>query len=288
MKTDSSAFLNELFCSYFDAPLTAKGFRRKGTLYYRIHGNVLQGVTLVRSKNDYMIRYNMFPYWVYGSDVFHGMLSFERELKILKSGTWAEGQLKDFPGVPFSLPVQSEALEKIKDNLKRTCQEITYCVLPEFDRVFDEFTYFAHISNNPQKWYILEQKVILKIASMQNDFGLAKVYLERQKSLAICSCYGGAIQKYVYECLPLTGSAHLNPTESLPEEKCSRKDPKQLLFTMPTQKIAHDYQHLKKQRFALLEEKIQTNDLHWINKVYEEDCLRVGKLLKEALNIEVD
>ena len=230
----------------------------------------------------------MFPYWVYGSEAFHGMLSFEQEVKVLKSGTWAEGQVKDFSGVPYALPLQPENLEKIEENLEKTCREITYCVMPDFDQVHDEFTYFAYLSNNYQKWHTIEQKVVLRIASLQNDFGLAKIFLKRQQNLAACSGYGSDIQKYIYEYLPLPGSTFVDPMELPPEKRYPRKDPRQFLFTMPEQELSRDYQHLKKQRFALLEEKIQSDDLHWIDSVYEEDCLRVGKMLKEALGIDVD
>ena len=52
--------------------------------------------------------------------------------------------------------------------------------------------------------------------------------------------------------------------------------------------IIRNYLFAKNASFALLEEKIQANDLHWIDSVNEEDCLRVGKMLKEALGIDVD
>lgn len=285
MKNKNTA-INEIFYSIFDAPLKEHGFRRKDVLYYRLNGNILQGIVLVRLQSDYMIRYNMFPYWVYGSDTFHREKTFAREVKALQTGAWAEGQIQSFNGVPYTLPLQPEIIKRIEGNMANTLCEIMNGVIRKFDEVRDEFTYFAYLSYEPWKWYTIEQKIVLRIASLQNDFGLAKIFLKRQQNLAASTCYGNAIQNYVHHFLAARDLV-IDPSTFPPNERYRREDPKQFLFSTCNGDIAGEYAKISRQRFALLEEKIRTNDLHWIDAIYKEDCIRVAKLLKEALNLDI-
>ena len=75
--------LNKCFTTVFDSTLKEHGFKRKGVLYYRINGEVLQGIT-IKMTNPYSICCAFLPYWMY--DI---LWNFHRGASIDKS-LWAE------------------------------------------------------------------------------------------------------------------------------------------------------------------------------------------------------
>ena len=56
--------LNKCFTTVFDSALKERGFKRKGVLYYRINGEILQGIT-IKLINPYHICVGYIPYWMY-------------------------------------------------------------------------------------------------------------------------------------------------------------------------------------------------------------------------------
>lgn len=56
--------LNKCFTTVFDSALKEHGFKRKGVLYYRINGEILQGIT-IKLINPYAICVGFVPYWMY-------------------------------------------------------------------------------------------------------------------------------------------------------------------------------------------------------------------------------
>ncbi len=75
--------LNKCFTTVFDSTLKEHGFKRKGVLYYRINGEVLQGIT-IKMTNPYSICCAFLPYWMY--DI---LWNFHRGFPIDKC-EWAE------------------------------------------------------------------------------------------------------------------------------------------------------------------------------------------------------
>ncbi len=57
--------MNKCFTSIFTGPLTKEGFVRKGVLYYRLCGEIMQGVML-KTINPFSVCVNMCPWWTYG------------------------------------------------------------------------------------------------------------------------------------------------------------------------------------------------------------------------------
>jgi hypothetical protein len=253
--------------------LLTHGFRRKGTLYYRLNGSILQGIVLVKTESSYIIRYNIFPYWVYGSE--SGFVPSDKSS--LEDGSWADGNIEDFSGVYYT----AEDIAGVKKNLNQILEIINGFVLPQLDIVNDECSYYAFMSNKG-KWENISQKAILRIASLQNNFALAYTHLRFLRLQAKMGCYAMAIQMIT---VPFFSS--LERYTELPPHM-----PKPAFPPMPdpdkNPAIIRNYLFAKNATFSLLEEKIQSDDLHWIDSVYEEDCLRVGKMLKEDLGIDVD
>lgn len=56
--------LSKCFTTVFDGGMKAAGFSRKGVLYYRMNGTILQGVFL-KATNPYSLCFAAFPYWLY-------------------------------------------------------------------------------------------------------------------------------------------------------------------------------------------------------------------------------
>ena len=56
--------LNKCFTIVFDPALKEHGFKRKGVLYYRVNGDILQGIT-IKLTNPYAICVGFVPYWMY-------------------------------------------------------------------------------------------------------------------------------------------------------------------------------------------------------------------------------
>lgn len=54
--------MNQLFVQLFETPMKEQGFSRKGYLFYRLRGEILQGLVL-KTTNPYDIGYTFYPYW---------------------------------------------------------------------------------------------------------------------------------------------------------------------------------------------------------------------------------
>ena len=77
--------LNKCFTSVFDDALKAQGFKRKGMVYYRLHGEILQGITM-KAMNPFMICYTFFPWWLHRKVNKCGTSDF-------KKNDWADRQM---------------------------------------------------------------------------------------------------------------------------------------------------------------------------------------------------
>ena len=118
--------LNKCFTTVFDAPLKERGFKKKGTLYYRMNGEILQGITL-KSMNPYMISYNYFPYWAYENRKIYDT--------VLSKGYWAENH-----GVTGDYYRQDEEEEMLTEMEAR---KDIFCnvIIPALDKVNDLDSY---------------------------------------------------------------------------------------------------------------------------------------------------
>ena len=80
--------LFKIFTSTFDEEMKSRGFKRKGWLYYRLHGEILQGVTL-KTINPYMLHFHFQPYW---KESYHMSDAFR-----LDERYWAEDGIDMIP-----------------------------------------------------------------------------------------------------------------------------------------------------------------------------------------------
>lgn len=114
--------LNKCFTTVFDSTLKSHGFKRKGVLYYRINGEVLQGIT-VKMTNPYSICCAFLPYWMY--DI---LWDFHRGFPIDKC-EWAE-ELNYLPGEYYR---QDD--EKAIDYMQSLLAPVRDSLIPLLDKI---------------------------------------------------------------------------------------------------------------------------------------------------------
>lgn len=126
--------LNKCFTTVFDAPLKERGFKKKGLLYYRMNGKILQGIT-IKLTNPYSITFAYFPYWIYDFDI-------ETKGYSLSSSDWAEYNNVD--GSRYNADNEETELKKMQ-GLAEVFLEL---IIPFLDGICDLDTYISSICND--------------------------------------------------------------------------------------------------------------------------------------------
>ena len=129
--------LSKCFTRVFDNHMNSLGFSRKGILYYRMVGNMLQGVRL-EPTNPYFIKFSSFPYWL-----FHKRAD-SQGLNIVR-GKWVQccGSLLT---MNYYAP---DAEEHNMQDMMSTFDLIRNIVLPYLNVVSTETEYLQMIYNSP-------------------------------------------------------------------------------------------------------------------------------------------
>ena len=125
--------LHKIYTTFFDEEMKSRGFKRKGKLYYRLCGEILQGVVL-KAINPYTIHFFFTPYWMEN-------IIMETNPKLSK-GYWAEQGLEVSPG--------SSSYFK-PENVELNCDFMSACfdvakkhILPVMDKVNSLEAYFEY------------------------------------------------------------------------------------------------------------------------------------------------
>ena len=130
--------LNKCFTSTFDPFMKQVGFARAGILYYRMNGNMLQGMRL-EATNPYRISFSNFPYWLY-----HKRNVFP-EPNIRKGGWTQTG------GMILSMDTYYDENDPTRNDMimRKTLDLFRDTVLPYFDSICNEYDYFHMTLNRP-------------------------------------------------------------------------------------------------------------------------------------------
>lgn len=123
--------MNKCFTTVFDPVLKQEGFARKGILYYRRMGHMLQGIKL-KPMNPCMINFTSFPYWIYD-------LRTRQIDQDMTKGYWVEdgGMLVTGADFYFFKDADEENLQKM-ENVLTLCRQY---ILPYFDKICNEEEY---------------------------------------------------------------------------------------------------------------------------------------------------
>lgn len=133
--------MTKLFTTVFDEELKARGFKRKARLYYRLNGDILQGI-VIKPINPYSIHFYAAPYWM--DDYYF------REFPIYQ-GYWAENG----GGVDASFAYYREENEQFNLDIMNICFTLVKdYALPVLDRINNLDSY---IENNKPNWNVFGQ-----------------------------------------------------------------------------------------------------------------------------------
>lgn len=121
--------LSQCFIQTFQNILLNYGFKRKGVLFYRIHGDILQGIKL-KQTNPYSIMIMYYPYWM------HQLIYPDEFYSDLKKGYWAE-RGEYINGQYYSQDDPDQNQKNMTMCLETVCNE----VLPVLERVTNTKSY---------------------------------------------------------------------------------------------------------------------------------------------------
>ena len=155
--------IKELFLSFFQDELDKQGFIFKHNMFYRLNGNILQGVALDCLLNHYYVRYTQFPYWCY-------RLLFKDEP--VKKRYWViRGECKLSRDFLPNTPTEYE-------NAMRNAFEIfVEHILPTMNNVFDEQSFL----NAPRRYFSQETAkpyALMSISCEDGNWNYAKQWLD--------------------------------------------------------------------------------------------------------------
>lgn len=128
--------LNKCFTGIFDPLMKHNGFARTGILYYRMKGNMLQGMRL-EATNPYSISFSNFPYWLY-----HRRNVFPEPN--IRRGRWTQVGGMILSGDTYydeNDPTHNDII------MYKTLDLFRDTVLPYFDNICNEYDYFRMTVN---------------------------------------------------------------------------------------------------------------------------------------------
>ncbi len=131
--------LNKCFTDVFSTTMKQAGFTQSGLLYYRMHGNMLQGVFL-KTCNPFQICFASIPYWMYNAMAYPD----------IKKGWWTQegGFLMGFYYNPQE-PEQNHAqMQAVLDCFTHTVLAHLDSMKTEQDYFFDSLKGVRNLSSN--------------------------------------------------------------------------------------------------------------------------------------------
>ncbi len=263
--------LNKCFTQTFDGILKDRGFKRKGMLFYRVHGEILQGIKL-KPINPYDIMITYHPYWTHR---LMYPLEFHRNLPKgywAEFGEWVSGQyyVKDAP---------DQNLQDMQICLETVCDK----VLPVLERVNNTESYLEEALNSYQR------SVDRLYRNLHDD--TPKIY-ERSSSEV---CYHQTVGQYalLYRALQDGSFAYADDFWQRYLEVLDREmqyhvqqlaqDGKDISAAMEEKKQKH-LQNL----FSVWLEKRKLGDINWIAAVYETESAQMRQELWNDLKLQLD
>lgn len=155
--------MTKLFTTVFDEELKSRGFKRKARLYYRLNGDILQGV-IIKTVNPYTIHFYSAPYW---------MENIQADLFPLYKGYWAENG----SSIGSALYYREENEQINLDQMNAFLTIAKTHILPVLDRMCDLKSYIENCTPN---WQGFDQKMRGQafIECSPNDVGEEYSHLE--------------------------------------------------------------------------------------------------------------
>ena len=128
---------SKLFSTVFDSEMKSRGFKRKGHLYYRLVGEIMQGVVL-KTTNPFEICAHAFPMWSKPS-YFYSLGPW-----IENKGYWAERGMSVDPAYLFGGYYRKENVELNFEAMEFCLEVVKEYVLPILDDITDVNSYIEY------------------------------------------------------------------------------------------------------------------------------------------------
>ena len=128
--------MNKLFIMLFDEELKSQGFKRKAKLYYRLNGDILQGV-VIKTINPYDIHFYSAPFWMDSIPIY---------LNPLYKGYWLEDSMIISPDIDA---YYREENEQFNMDYMNVCFLLAKKhILPIMDKMHDLDSYLKYCTPN--------------------------------------------------------------------------------------------------------------------------------------------
>ena len=244
--------LNKCFTTVFSSVLLEKGFKKKGVLYYRMNGDILQGIT-IKLINPYSITFAYIPYWIYDFD------EMTRGHK-LSSSYWAE--YHEVNGSYYN--ADDEKTELIK--MQSIANVFSELIIPFLDGIFDLDTYISSLC----KCSLTGKAVVTEYEK--------KMYGEHYKWINHAQILNQYAMLYKAFCDGSFRSAERTVNDFvLNIYRCWYQN-----YYDPTLRELIDIYYKE------FYKHFSNKDLNWIVPIYEEKCAEMKQRLREELKLEVE
>ena len=259
---------SKLFTTVFDEEMAKNGFKRKGHLYYRLVGEILQGIVL-KTVNPWSICYCAFPVWSLPRERYAYAPYFDTK------GYWAECGMELDPAYLYGGYYRKENVE-LNLEVMEFCLDITRkFFLPILDNVTDIDSYIKYKAKiwedtpyyNPPYSFnpFLNEFYEIKFAIKYPDKVDKPSYMIR---------YDGhsAIDAYAYLYKAYLEKDFENAYNEL-------KKNAERIFVMESP--------IKDKIFEIYETKMRSGDLDWIANYREERLKLLAPALKKDFKIDL-
>lgn len=259
---------SKLFTTVFDDEMKGRGFRRKGSVYYKVVGEFIQGVAL-KTVNPYSICFHAFPYWSKPS--IH--VYYEPDLY---KGYWTESGMEIMPKHLYGMYYRKENVQINFDAMKVSLELAKEYFLPILESVTD---YDSYIAYKLYTWPEEEQTVnpiqnTLYIESFANKY---KNEIQNKILLpTVTMRYAGldAADQYVFLYKAFLEGSFENAYKILMEKVRKITD----------NRPQREEDRIKTRSFfsSIFVEKMNSNDLSWIEEYrLERKKIMIPKIKKE-------
>ena len=252
--------MNKCFTSIFDPFMKQAGFARAGILYYRMKGNMLQGMRL-ETINPYHITFSNFPYWLY------------HRRNIIPQPNIRKGGWTQTGGMISSMDTYYDENDpKRNDMIMREMLDLFQnTVIPYFDSICNEYDYFHMTLNRPFD-LLLKYKDLP--SSMENGLvqaieqPTAEMFLYNQHYIPGSQSAEEEVEKYYQASLQ-----ELN-------ERVTSKEMDDDLFQTAFGRLQREKEYYLK--------KIELINQEGFVNIYQTMCAEMRQLIKEGLKIDLD
>ena len=176
-----------LFSKVFGEELISRGFKRKAKLYYRLHGDILQGI-VIKPINPYSLHFAAYPYWM------------DHLLSDYAKGYWAESGIHISPDVFAYYRPENE---QYNTDYMNVCFELAKMhVLPVLDEIKDLNSFIENLVPN---WQVPEhQRYNNRVAEIRPvDINEKYSYMNPRSTVSMC--WHTLTARYCYEAFLYRG-----------------------------------------------------------------------------------